>query len=461
MNNSCQTSHTLHLAGCDVKPFNGFFSDFSSVDVPSDRRESSLSLGSNFAFDSSLGTICENTSLDQSLIAKSWSYSVGDSLDFRFGQQKINRKLKFTLQSVARDLLCKDNEFKALNTCCRVSVAKDGFVSIGCSPQHNLSFFGGLATCGSVWLCPVCSSKIAAVRVSELEFCIREHLFQDASNNAVYMLVLTASHSIGDSLSYLEKKLSEARQIFWRTGYVRKLLGDLNMIGRVTSHEVTFSVRNGFHPHDHVLIFSDCISYENMKVYEEKLRNAWISALNRVGLAGNEHSFRFSGGNLTSEYVNKLGLECTLGHIKRGKIVGDTEHFSPFQMLNYISEHGESDSLSLVLMSAFKEYAYSIKGKQQLKYSRGLKDYFGLSDISDSDCLSCEPSDSFTVLYFDSSDYKKLLVSDLRCSVLNFFDSADYSSGIKLLLDIGVSIRFIHDSVLDILKKEGIFIKLE
>ena len=421
----------------------------------------SLCFSSGLASNTPLGSNRQNTSPNQSLIDKSWSYSNGDLLDFRFGQQKINRKLKYSLQGVAKNLLCKDGDFKSLDSCGSVPISKDGLMSIGHSPEHSLSFFGGVATCGSVWVCPVCSSKIAAVRVAELEHCINQHLFADSEKNAVYMLVLTASHSIGDSLSYLEKKLSEAKKIFWRTGYVRRLLKELNLIGRVTSHEVTFSIRNGFHPHDHVLIFSDCISYENMKIYEEKLRNAWISALNRVGLTGNEHSFRFSGGNLTSKYVNKLGLECTLGHIKRGNIIAGTEHFSPFQMLNYIKEHDNSDPFTLRLISAFREYAFAIKGKQQLRYSRGLKDYFNLADLSDSDTLSLVPSDTFDVLFFEASDFKKLFVDDLRFIVLNYFDSGMYSAGIKLLLDAGVRIRLIHDDVLNILKKEGIDIKLE
>jgi len=57
--------------------------------------------------------------------------------------------------------------------------------------------YGGLATCGSVWVCPQCAAKIATGRADELAQVMRA---VDAAGGSAVMLTLTMRHSRGDRL---------------------------------------------------------------------------------------------------------------------------------------------------------------------------------------------------------------------------------------------------------------------
>mgnify|MGYP000119489705 CR=1 FL=1 len=80
---------------------------------------------------------------------------------------------RFALQSVARSILPKSRTAK----CLRIR-AYQRDVEVWKSKEHNTASYGGLQTCGSVWTCPVCSSKIAERRRVEIQGAIATHRAQ-------------------------------------------------------------------------------------------------------------------------------------------------------------------------------------------------------------------------------------------------------------------------------------------
>ena len=65
------------------------------------------------------------------------------------------------------------------------------------SPGHRRAGFSGLATCGSVWLCPVCAAKIAAGRADELSTVLGN---AKKLGYQVAMVTLTVRHKATDPL---------------------------------------------------------------------------------------------------------------------------------------------------------------------------------------------------------------------------------------------------------------------
>ena len=63
----------------------------------------------------------------------------------------VRRVERFALQSVARDILPGSRTAK----CLRIR-AHDKDVQVWKSKNHKTASYGGLQTCGSVWVCPVC-----------------------------------------------------------------------------------------------------------------------------------------------------------------------------------------------------------------------------------------------------------------------------------------------------------------
>ena len=79
-----------------------------------------------------------------------------------------------------------------------MSVGADGLVAI--TSNAGVCHYAGLATCGSIWACPVCSAKIRNTRAEEISAAAARW---DLAGNSVYMITLTAPHDLGMKLSAL------------------------------------------------------------------------------------------------------------------------------------------------------------------------------------------------------------------------------------------------------------------
>jgi hypothetical protein len=71
-----------------------------------------------------------------------------------------------------------------------------GQVQVVCSIEFNRAHYKGLQTCGSVWLCPCCASKIEERRRLEIVqvfvWALKEHLDS-------FLFMNTFSHGQGDN----------------------------------------------------------------------------------------------------------------------------------------------------------------------------------------------------------------------------------------------------------------------
>ena len=99
---------------------------------------------------------------------------------------------RFALQSVARDILPDSRTAK----CLRIR-AYDKDVQVWKSKNHKTASYGGLQTCGSVWMCPVCGAKVVERRRGEIQQAMAMHR---ACGGEVHLLTLTVPHTRFDVL---------------------------------------------------------------------------------------------------------------------------------------------------------------------------------------------------------------------------------------------------------------------
>ena len=290
--------------------------------------------------------------------------------------------------------------FKRFFKCHNVPYVGDQ-IEIKFSPESKSAFYGNIIHCGSVWLCPDCSAKISAVRCSEMQIAI-SNWTRLSSENAVYMLTLTHSHTRRDSLSDLMVNQSEALQRFWRNGSVRRLLDSIGYVGRVSSFEITYGKGTGWHPHRHILLF--CRKQTDLVGLACKFRSYWVQALEKFDLAGNSYSLDLQGGAYADQYITKLSMEVSLSNLKRSR--DGSERFTPFALLNLIKD--SLDSIPLWAVNAFREYALATRGRHQFSWSRGLKSLLGLVDISDDEIVSSDPADSVVLLTIPFCIFKRI-----------------------------------------------------
>ena len=290
------------------------------------------------------------------------------------------RVQRFALQSVVKGWMGSSRTAKCLRW-----RQPGATVQVWKSHEYRTASYTGLQTCGSVWWCPVCASKVAERRRSEIIAAMTAH---KAAGGGVFLLTLTAPHQRVDGIGDLLAKHAKALSSFWSRWSVKKLFDEMGSLGQIRAAEVTHGRRsefnNGWHPHHHILLFvgvggdGGAVDEATRKDWAVRLYLQWAKSCEAfgLGLPSFDHGLKLDDGAKASSYVSKWGLEdeMTKGHTKKAS-KGET----PFDFLRAILGDA-SDKQAGVL---FVEFAEAFKGKRQLTWSPGLKKRFAIGELSD------------------------------------------------------------------------------
>ncbi len=278
------------------------------------------------------------------------------------------------------------------------------FIQIYRRADGSCARYSGLATCSSIWGCPVCAERISNVRRDEITRARAKH---QAAGGETYLMTLTFPHRRGEwSLAELIALQTKALQRWKNSRSYKRIMAQWGRVGNVKALEVTYG-EHGWHPHTHEVLFANA-GMQAATADIGELKDTWIRCVIKVGLADASqindmllHSFDFKAGEFVAEYVAKYGREpepssrelntikdrwglqseVTMftrkeGHSKRGEYIGMT----PFGLLADYAENGATDSAALYL-----DYVRAFKDKRQLTWTPGLKKHFGIDDIDDED----------------------------------------------------------------------------
>lgn len=306
------------------------------------------------------------------------------------------------------------------------SFAKCGRVPIGSTVQVLASDggtragFGNLHTCGSVWLCPVCSAKIQVQRRDDVAETLNKAI---AEGKIVSMLTLTMQHHKGQTLLDLWNALSDAWNAVTRgrrwagdkddpQGVRQGFKANLGLLGYIRAVEVTHGAF-GWHVHTHVIMISDKNPMDTMIEWKPKNRGSVeypvevVSPIDYVAdrwekeLAKHGVGFIANRGGLdwqiaddpakVGDYVAKLGLssddfsdgpgdslanEATLGAMKRARGGNRT----PMQILDDLTRDKRvmRDGEVTPDLMLWWEWERASRDKRALLWSGGLRDWANL-----------------------------------------------------------------------------------
>lgn len=320
--------------------------------------------------------------------------------------------------------------------------------------------FGGLLSCGSVWSCPICSSKISEVRVREIDQAF--NLWYDqgqvaGKDHTQIMVTFTIPHYASQSIEDLREFFMKARRAMKEQNELKRnpafqpfkvLCDQYGIEGFLAAIEVTFGV-NGWHPHSHDIFFvNQRLDADQLEILKGRLVTAWIYACERVNGKMTKQqkknmakwSINISQSVSAAEYVSKFGQadvdkhkdlllggwgpaqELTKSQIKTAGNKGLT----PWDMLRNILKTQESSLLSksqkndayLLYGRLFREYSRCFHGKRQLFWSKGFKASLNLESLSDQEISGL---DDQAVLEFDPNDPEASLIVQTR-KVIGVFD---------------------------------------
>lgn len=341
-------------------------------------------------------------------------------------QYFVNTLTRFEWQNIAQSVVSVNlPEFygKSYTKCHKVSRAS--IVDLKRNPETQRAYYNGICTCASPMLCPVCSTRIAGYRSAEIRQAVHSWLAED-SENTCYMITLTLRHTLSDTLSCLLGLFKTARKYFWAHRTVKNLLKRSDLLGRITATEINFSIKNGWHPHQHILLFCKKSDFDN-----KTLRDIWLAALHSVGLSGvGDIAFDLIEARSAETYLTKISSEMVLGALKDGRSRGS---YAPFQLLAEIAD-GSSWAVD-----RFIELFKSTRRMHSLTWSKGLKSRFGIGEVSDQEISNNKADESKLVQFIGLLDdaFKRLTPHE-KAMLRNKAALGDYIGAGFILKNAGI-----------------------
>lgn len=307
----------------------------------------------------------ENTSADAAGTFRSWYYA---NFAATPGQDPIptRRKLRYRLRALLREVTTIDR----CKLCGWEPIGGGVVIKVGTTGGRPSAGFGGLETCGRVWLCPVCSSKVRVRRGDQIAEGVGRHL---ENGGSAWFLTITLPHEKGDALKDSFDALTQA----WR--YVksgrpyqrdRKAFG---ILGDIKAVEVTHG-ENGWHPHAHILILTERqLEFDEMCAWAAMLDARWAEGLRRVGWPQGKPGVRLKlvpvekgaglAAYLTKVQEKSLGNEIARADMKQASRGNRT----PFDILADFGNEALADDLEL-----WWEYEQATIGRSAIRWSPGL-----------------------------------------------------------------------------------------
>lgn len=360
------------------------------------------------------------------------------------------RALRYEMQDTARKLLRADlgklgpidiKSFKGpyrLVPCRHVRVS--AFVGLNLSLEHGKAFYTGLATCGSVWSCPVCSSIIQERRRKEVCKAIDSAYSEGLTCS---MLTLTFPHYSFNSCVELLEKQKSALAHFRSTTPYRSLKKRIGYIGLIRGLEVVYG-SNGWHPHTHEIWFHDKGKSKGLLF---TLKRLWFNACSKFGLipkgkitAFKKYAVDLRLGANSGDYLAKSSDESYWGadsELVRSSLKNTAKGLPPFALLE--SANCSDDSNSLRNGRLYVEYVKAFVGKSQLFWSKGMKDRYLIEDKSDETLATESVDKSIELGLLNSLAWEIIRKNKARDLVLYLLENGGFETVIEWLRLHGVN----------------------
>lgn len=327
-------------------------------------------LGNNTNFTAKSKNVFENQLLTMEVDGKKQLVSKDRNGNLRIIDVDGKRTLMYERQNAARLILGEKSRVKFCLRWNATGVKDGGHVAI--EKSENNARYKNLSVCGLGWVCPVCANKISEHRRQEMLIAQNKH---DESKGTRYLITWTFPHSKLDVLQDIYDKLRKARE--WMTAHRSYKNYSSQCVGSIRTVEITLG-DNGWHPHVHEIWFANH-KFEKQHL-KDTLFKVWCQACLKVGLPAPsfEHGVDIKESQFASDYITKWGFEMTRWHQKTAYSGGMT----PFQLLDAYTDEENIEKANWY-KAKFYEFAQATKGTAQLRWSKGLRDYFGVKEATD------------------------------------------------------------------------------
>lgn len=274
-----------------------------------------------------------------------------------------------------REVLWKASSLDRVRKCGRIPAGSD----VVLRHREGLPGLAGLCTCGSVWACPVCASKIRVRRALEIGEVLGEAVRQ---GYGLGFVTFTVRHRRSDPLPDIWGAVAQG----WRrVSTARMRAVDSGRVGWVRVVEVTDGL-HGWHVHVHAVVVLDIgTKAVDLDRLGDAMFRRWRRGVESAGFEAlrQAQDWRFvtnSGASeALGEYLAKsvetadagsLGLELT--HTMPGRSRSGLKTWPVWRLLEDLERDGE-----VIALARWREWEAASRGKRMIGWSRGLRDRFG------------------------------------------------------------------------------------
>lgn len=375
---------------------------------------------------------------DESLLGNTTEFAstpVNINLPDDLRKKLENNESRYTLQKIAQSY----HPHERLNACMKTLSPDAEHVELHYHDETQHAHYRNLMRCDDVWRCPVCSARITSNRAEQI---------RQAYSNAVtihgfvvVMVTYTMSHRVWDSL---EKNITDLRQARRKMRSGRKWQNfkrNYGYIGCISSLEVPYNAKNGWHVHVHELMVLDPQTaeydllagknesdqtYSNRleKWLDLELKQWWIDSLDKLGrTASKANGLKVNATDqYVAEYISKYGhlpqgetWDAALEITKFASKI-DTTSIHAFQILELSANDSLEDHHQKRMKALWFEYAAAMKGKAQIYWTTGLKELLLVADLPDEEDSQTE---SDMVMFIGRSVWRDVLYMKQRGGLLN------------------------------------------
>lgn len=317
---------------------------------------------------------------------------------------QTNRALRYEgrqiLRSVTADRRCQD--------CGRATISPGGSVGVRLTNHSSgrVAGYAGIASCGRIWLCPVCNAKVMARRAVDVGAALT---WASVEGIQVIWGSLTSRHNAQSDLRELLDIHREAWRLVGKTRAwkisnatrqvphrhhercesecARRLdfidTGARGRVGYIRASELTIG-RNGWHPHFHPIIFyrgtpdqaqrfADALVREWVYGVEAAGGDARVEGSQQLRVLDSASAFDALSGYITKATYepSALALETVWSQGKKGRGRA-RETVAHWQLLAEIGK-GLADDVE-----RWEQLEESINEHRMITWSRGLRSIVGI-----------------------------------------------------------------------------------
>lgn len=245
-------------------------------------------------------------------------------------------------------------------------------VNVDIGPQR-IAHVGGIARCGSPWSCPICAPVVRERRAIEIELACLVALSQGMG---VEMVAVTVPHRLAHKLAPRLGECSTALAQILKGAPWERRKESLGYFGAIRSVEVTWSTRNGWHPHIHALMFFERpLTDDERQDLRDWMSGRWATVCKRKNL-GTLHAVIgvdlrqvTSGGGEVGEYLTKMDNGWNPAReIARGDLKKSDHGSTPWDILTEFARTESEQWRNL-----WQEYERATLGKRAIVWSPGLR----------------------------------------------------------------------------------------